>query len=266
MIYAIDPGRHMTKFCSSKGFSQFPSKLGEWYDRTGHRDIRYGEFDFEIEYKGEKWFGGTLAEYACDLATTIHADNAKTRIENLVLILTCLHSIANEKNIRVITCQPIIDHTDENKRRIKQMLEGTHKITINDIPKTLNIVEAAVACEGGVAAYSLNQFFKVLRILDFGSATINAATLIDGKFIPNQSGTLRFGFETSGTIDFKRMAAKTNELTRKWNRNDELVLLGGGAGEMFPYIKEDFHKTILHPQAQYANVLGLWKVANSIWQ
>jgi plasmid segregation protein ParM len=265
MIAAIDSGRNATKVCTQKGYFSFPSLLGEWHDRTGFRDYSYGPYDLEIEYKGQRFFGGTLAEYECDFATTMHT-KTKDNTENLILVLSALFLTCEESGVRVIVGEPITSHTDQNKASLKRLIEGTHSIAINGTKKTFNILECLVSCEGGVSAYSLPQIPDKLRILDFGSSTVNAATLIHGKYVRNQSDTLPFGMETNANTDIERMARRViSQVARKWSTQDEIVVIGG-AGEMFlPYVKEEFPQAKLHPQPTYANVIGMYKVACSKW-
>ncbi len=267
-IGVIDNGRNATKiYIPSKNEAiKFPSILGEWKDRTGFRDLKYGNYDLEIEVDNQKYYGGNLAEYECTWGTTLHT-KTKDNKENLINILTALHLTVPEGMVKVITCQPIKVHTDENKQKIKDMLIGKKSITINGITKTFNILDVAVACESGVAAYSLSQIPSSLRLLDFGSATVNIASLRNKKFIRNESDTLFFGLETEEDINEERMAKKViSHSSKKWNSNDQVVLVGGGASKFHPYIKEYFPNTQIHPNAEFANVIGMWKVACSIWQ
>jgi len=263
MIIAIDSGRHSTKVCTQKGYFQFPSLLGEWHNRTGFRESVFGPYDLEIEYKGKRWFGGTLAENECDFAVTMHTET-KDNIENLILILSALHLTTDERNVRVITGEPIKSHTDENKAILKRLIEGEHTIKINGVSKTFQILSALVACEAGVAAFSLSHIPPKLRVLDFGSATVNAASLVNGRYVKNQSFTLPFGLETNESTDVERMARRViSQLSRKWSQKDDLFVIGGGGEVFLPYVKEEFSKAQLHPLPQYANVIGMYKVACS---
>lgn len=266
MVVAIDTGRSTTKVCTKDGYFHFPSALGEWIDRTGNKETVYGDFDLEIEHEGKRYFGGTLAQYESDWDTTMHTET-KNNIENLILVLTALHLTCDKSRVKVITGQPIKVHTDENKKLIKEMIAGKNTIILNGTKKEFYIEDVAVSCEGGVSAYSLQYLPRILRILDFGSATVNGATLIDGKYVKNQSKTLPFGLETTEEINEERMASKIiSEYSRKWRANDDVVLVGGGGEKFLPYIKDYFKKSVLHTEPLYANAIGMYKVGVSIWQ
>jgi plasmid segregation protein ParM len=263
---AIDNGRAFNKIATQSKTFSYPSVLGEWKDRSGFKETKFGEYDLEIEFESKRWFGGTLALNESTFQCTMHTET-KDRLENLVNILTSIHLATEESNIRVITCQPIKVHTDENKRIIKEMLLGSKTITVNGITKTFNIEDVLIACEGGVAAYSLSSYPKLLRLIDVGSATINTATLRNDKFILNESSTLPFGLDTEEDIDLEKLASKViSECSKKWKPTNHVVLVGGGAEKLLPYIQDYFKKTTLHPHHQFANVMGMYKVGCSQWQ
>jgi plasmid segregation protein ParM len=264
---AIDNGRKWIKDYSIEGAKLIPSDLGEWHDRSGFRDTKYGEYDLEIIFDNQRFFGGSLAQYESTWKTTMHTQT-KTNVENLINILTALHLSMDSGKVKIITCQPIKVHTEENKKEIREMLLGEKTITINQVTKTFQIEDVLVACEGGVAAYSLQSLPKQIRIIDLGSATVNFATINQGKFIRNESDTLFFGMETQEEINTERMAGRIiSELSRRqWTPNDTVILVGGGAETFHPYIKKYFIKAQVHPNAIFANVIGMWKVGASQWQ
>jgi plasmid segregation protein ParM len=265
-IIAIDNGRAFNKVVTQAKTFSFPSVLGEWKDRSGFKETKFGDYDLEIEFSGKRWFGGTLAKYESTFQCTMHTET-KDRMENLINILTGIHLATDSSNVRVITCQPIKVHNDENKQKIKEMLMGEKVITVNGRTKTFFIEDVLIACEGGVAAYSLQSYPKLLRLLDVGSATINAATLRDSKFVFNESLTLPFGLDTEEDVDLEKMASKIiSECSKKWKPTNHVVLVGGGAEKLLPYIQDYFKKTSLHPNCQFANAQAMYKVGVSIWQ
>lgn len=264
---AIDNGRRWIKEYTNEGVKLIPSDLGEWHDRSGFKDTKYGDYDLEIMFNSQRYFGGNLAQYESTWKTTMHTQT-KSNVENLINILTALHLSMDSGKVKIITCQPIRVHTEDNKKEIKEMLQGEKTITINGVTKTFEIEDVLVACEGGVAAYSLQSLPKQIKLIDLGSATVNFATIRDGKFIRNESDTLFFGMETQEEMNTERMAGRIiSELSRRqWNPQDTVVLVGGGAEIFHSYIKKYFVKSQVHPNAIYANVIGMWKVGASQWQ
>lgn len=79
------------------------------------------------------------------------------------------------------------------------MLLGSHDLSLNGVKKTIIINRVEVAAEGGAAFWS-NPQTGLVRIIDAGSATINCASLVDGKYIDKDSFTINFGCNTTNQM------------------------------------------------------------------
>src|SRR5690606_17250244 len=80
----------------------------------------------------------------------------------------------------------------------------------------------------------------LVRILDIGSGTVNAATIQSKRFINNASATFNFGMETVNQKDLASVASGVirNTTKLKWDRADNVRVCGGIATDMIPYIQE----------------------------
>jgi plasmid segregation protein ParM len=181
-------------------------------------------------------------------------------------------------DFKVVVGQPISMHTPTEKSKMKKMLEKTHAITVNGDYKQITILRAEVAAEGGAAFWSNPQKGKV-RILDFGSGTVNAATLIEGRYIDRDSFTLKFGLNTIRSQDLTEMGRYVaNECLKKWNEQDDVYCVGGGAELMIDHLHEYFPNVKpLQPKVGgglntkvlppiFANAVGFYKIGNKVFQ
>jgi len=109
------------------------------------------------------------------------------------------------------------------------MLLGSHDLTLNGVKKTIKINRVEVAAEGGAAFWSNSQTVLV-RIIDAGSATINCASLVDGKYIDKDSFTINFGCNTTKSNDLYAMVRGiVAQTSKKWSPSDTVLVMGGAA-------------------------------------
>jgi plasmid segregation protein ParM len=112
-------------------------------------------------------------------------------------------------------------------------------------------------------------------VLDIGSGTSNAATIIDMRHINTASDTYNFGSETVRNKELESIARGIIRSTTslKWHKSDEVSICGGITKGIAPYLSEHYYNaeiiepTIirggvdlkLHPV--FANSVGLYELA-----
>lgn len=269
MIVSIDAGNSETKYCSQYGVGKFPSVLGEFRERRLEQN--FGDSDMVYEYKGKKGFAGTLAKYESEFAGSVMGDT-KAHEDAKIRILLALYMIG-EAEYQIVTGQPIGKHVPEEKLAIKAMLLGKHSISVNGVAMSFVVSNAEVAAEGGAAFWADPQD-GLIRILDIGSGTVNGATLCDSRYIDKDSFTISFGADTNISNDMEALTRGiATQALKKWNRNDKVLIAGGIAKGITPYIQKFFPSAeiikpslrgqILHPV--YANAVGFYQIARGVY-
>ena len=255
-IVGIDGGNNQVKIYGPYGPMRFPANLGEWRDRKLTQN--HGPFDIEYEFRGKKGFGGTLAINESEYDGSLPGDT-KAHDDHLIRVLLALHQYSPAVRFKIVVGQPIEKHDEHEKNRIKEMLEGKHSMTINGLNKNIEIIEAVVAAESGSAFWS-NPKSGLVHILDFGSGTVNAATLRDGRYVDKDSFTIVAGMDTNKTKDNQAMArAVAAKALKKWQRSGQIYVVGGAAEVMQEPMKEHFYEVeILKPKVNIGEYAG-WK-------
>lgn len=239
MIVAVDAGGYQTKFYDGVKVEVFPSLIGyDWRERK--LSSKYGSYDYEFEYRGIKGFAGTLAQYESDCVDSRKGDT-KAHDDARLRVLIALHQFGNGSRYKLVVGQPIGKHTEQEKKKIKSMLLGTHLLKINHVEKEIVIDRVEVAAEG-VAAGLLIGSLDLIRIIDIGSGTVNYGTMINRKFNDKGSFTLATGMETTLTTDY---IAFTRQIALRaiqggWQPSDKVYLVGGGADKVISYITDYF--------------------------
>lgn len=260
MVVSVDCGRSGVKVVTAAKYFSFPSYIGEWRERRLVSD--HGD-SIEMEYQSERYFVGTLAKYESEFARSMMTDS-KAHEDTLLLILTALHLAGAIGDVKVITGVPVVQHTDEEKRRLKALLQGLHRVKVNRQEREINIVRVEVAIEGG-AAFWANPMLGTVRILDAGSKTINYVTMQDKRYIDRESGTLPFGFDTNKSNDTKQICNRiVGEVSKKWRADDKLLLVGGKAKELHQYLSPYFKNLELAPNYLFANARGFYKIGAAL--
>jgi len=274
MIVGIDAGNYQVKVVGPYGEASFLSNICDHYER---KVTEQGADDMVWEYEGRKGFAGTLAAREDEFGGVMYGDS-KAHEDAKIRILLGLHRYCNDgDNIRLVTGQPIIKHTDEEKAKIQSMLKGSHDLKVNGITKTLFIDDVRIAPEGS-AAYWINPKSGAVKILDVGSGTVNVASIRSKMHINNESNTLGFGMETLNNANVEQMALGiVRNLTKKWTMNDEVLVCGGMAEEIQPHIQRHFtNAKVLRPiyrynggikqlHPVYANACGFYEIAKGIY-
>ncbi|MCT8138665.1 hypothetical protein H1D32_13475 [Anaerobacillus sp. CMMVII] len=111
-IVGGDFGRRNVKIFTGQKMFHFASFVGEARERNLKN--RHSNNDLEVEFEGEKYYVGDLAERESEFYRSMMTEQ-KDHEDTRILALTALHQ-ANVKEIRLITGLPIVNHNEENKR------------------------------------------------------------------------------------------------------------------------------------------------------
>jgi plasmid segregation protein ParM len=277
MILGIDSGNYMVKVVGEKGALSFISTIGE--AREINLKQKHGEDDMYFEYEGKKGFAGTLALYESEFCGSIMG-GTKNHTDNKTRVLLGIHRYLTKFNLRdnqiqIVVGQPISMHNEDEKSQIRDMLTGKHTISVNEVEKTFWITSVIVAAEGGSAYWSGKQKEGLIRLIDVGSGTVNCCTILDSRFIDRESETLNFGANTTKTKDLSALARGIATHTlKKWNREDEVYVVGGIAEEIATPLQQYFNRVqILYPilnelyiKPVYANAVAFYRIGVSVYE
>lgn len=279
LILGVDAGNHRAKVVGSCGIDTFRTAICDWFERNVIE--RFDEDDMEFEIDGRKGFAGTIATVEDEFGGGSMFGESKAHDDNKVRILLALYRYINkycpgEHTIGLVTGQPIVSHKPEEKEAIRSMLIGPHEIFVNGRMQRLNIMDVRIAPEGAAAFWS-NPMVSEIKILDIGSATINACAISNKRVVNTFSDTFNIGMETvSDKENLERIARgiirKTTEL--KWKKTDKVLVCGGVAEDILPHITEHYTMArVLVPQYRkgegkayplnpvYANAVGFYELA-----
>lgn len=279
LILGIDAGGHKVKVAGPFGTDSFKSNNSAWFERPVKEEI--GESDMEYEIDGQKGFAGTLAEREAEFQSGNHYGDTKAHPHVKVRVLLAIHRYMlkysiEAKYVKIVTGQPISNNAERQK--IVNMLEGPHEYTVNDVKRKITINEVKVSPEG-VGAFWSNPSAELTRIIDVGSGTVNAISMLDKKNINKSSGTLGKGMETLLNKSVENMATGVISFTTElgWNRNDRVLVCGGVAEEITPILKQHFpNAEIITPMLKreldvvqtkpiYANAVGFYNLAKVVY-
>lgn len=275
-ILGIDAGNHEVKVVGPEGPIKFSSKLGlRDRDITLRNEPRPD--DMEVVFRGKEWFAGTLAGESLFGGTT-KKGLTKANEEVLIRVLLALFKYDNESVHDIVVGQPIKMHKDEEKKKIKALLEGPpHEITVNGVTRAISIRSVQVAAEGASVGL-LEPIEGVSHILDVGSGTINWATVeCEGKsvrFKDRDSDTINFGLSSREKINFDEVVRLIgNTLTPIWDAEDPVRVVGAVADRLVAPLKEYFPNAVsYHPNVStrnldpvYANAAAFFTIARTLY-
>jgi plasmid segregation protein ParM len=258
MRLGIDAGNYKVKICGERGLMDFISSIGEAREIKLHQN--HGQDDMVFEYEGDTGFAGSLALYESEFSGSIMGDT-KAHKDTLLRVLIGIHRYStlyqiDETEFDIVVGQPISKHTFDEKDKLKEMLKGWHTITVNGIEKSFHIRGCEVAAEG-VSAFFSNPTNGLVRILDIGSGTVNFSTILEGRFVDKDSGTLPFGVNTNKSNNLQALSRGIATHTlKKWDSNDNVFVVGGISETILPHLKQYFPNVeILYPiySQQYVN-------------
>lgn len=275
-IIGIDAGNYKTKVCTAKGVFDFDSAFAPYHELYVRDEEDFGPDDMIIEYKGVKEFAGTLAKrenhFENDqLANSVFGDT-KYHEDALKRILIAIAKTKSKGPAKIFVGQPITKHS-EDKEKIKKMLEGIHQIVINGVKYEIEIEEVNVGVEGFAAAMCIPNLQPITRIIDFGSGTVNYATLKDGKRVNVGSGTITQGSETTEIGALLRATLNTLR-NQKWKAEDHVWICGGIAKRVFKEVQKWFpNAKLIFPLSNnevqgshFVNAIALYKLAKEVYK
>ncbi|MGM7720514.1 ParM/StbA family protein [Metabacillus sp. Hm71] len=276
MILGIDAGNNEVKIAGKYGLIKFLSDIGE--GRSINLEQVHGEDDMVFEYEGRYGFAGSLAKYESEFSGAIMGDS-KAHEDTKLRVLLGIHRYltlynVEDYNFQIIVGQPISKHTPSEKEKLKKILQGKHIITVNGIKKKININVVNVAAEG-VSSFWANPKEGLTRIIDLGSGTTNYATVLDGRFIDKDSGTLPYGMNTNKSNDIEALARGiATETLKKWKKEDQVYLVGGAANliehlmkQFYPNVQlldPIFNRRIQDPI--YANAIAFYNIGVNVYE
>jgi plasmid segregation protein ParM len=154
------------------------------------------------------------------------------------------------------------------------MIKGWHTITVNGVEKSFHIRNIEVAAEG-VSSYWSNPTNGLVRILDVGSGTVNYSSIIEGRFLDKDSGTLPFGVNTNKTDNLQALSRGiATHVLKKWSPQEKTFIVGGIAEQILPHLKGYFSNIdVLRPiynqqfvNPIYANAVAFYIVGVNIYE
>jgi plasmid segregation protein ParM len=256
MIVGIDAGKYQTKIVCDKGCINFPSKLAAYRELMVNNE----NDNFTIEYNGQKYFGGDLAEREGYIGIS-YKDESKLHYTTLINVLISLYLVGGN-DYKIVVGSPISRRSESEKKQMKEMIKGEHTITINGEEQRINIAECEVSPEGAAGFYSQPEKGFV-QGLDCGSTTVNYFYMSDKKFVDKQSGT--FPFE-DGRVNIEAFLREMEtQLANKFKKGNRTMLLGGNAKEFFPYVRECFPEAFIVQNPVFATSIGFYKIARGIY-
>ena len=283
LILGIDAGNYKGKVMGAFGTDIFRTNICEWFDR----DVKetFGDDDMEFEVGSRKGYAGSIALYEDEFGNGSMYGDTKAHDDTKIRVLLAINRYLskycpNVSRISVVVGQPIKKHNEAEKNKIRDMLLGQHRIKVNGKTRTFTIEQIGIAIEGSSAFWSHPQN-GTIRIIDVGSGTVNAATIIDNRHINNSSDTFNFGMETvNNKEDFHKIAHGIirNTTKLKWNKADKVYICGGASGSIAPHIKEHYtNAELLTPQLiegnevkifepVFANAVGFYAIAKGAFE
>lgn len=260
MLVAVDCGRSYVKVMSEDEAFMFPSKISAWRRRNYRQDL---DGDIELFYQGKRWFIGKLAEREGEFTRQAMQDT-KAVDETLLLTLTAVHLAGGGDNVSLVTGLPIDNYTEHEREAVKALLEGTHEVTVNGKLNRIHIKRVYTTIEGG-GAFFASPRSGLVRIIDVGAKTTNYATFKEKIFIDRESGTMPIGWETVRESDEREMADMIGgTVSKTWSSDDVVILIGGMAKRLEPFVQSHFRYAFAVNNPQTANVRGYYEIGKAL--
>ena len=283
MIIGIDVGRNTVKAVSPKKKIIFKSKVGEWRERK----LTDGG-NYEVQLNDNKYFVADLAEesyFSREMAT-----ESKIHDETKILFLAAVGLLAKpNETVQIVTGLPVYQHTPEVKKELKELLEGEHKIKVqNKKAGNYTIEEIIIAPEGGGAYWDAllnsegkltNEFLteKFVRVVDIGSRTINYCAIPQRKYLDRDSSTLNYGVleltnaaEQPDPVACEQFTRRiVADLSKRWlgyrPATDIILLAGGGSILLKEWLRQHFTLAQFLEDPVFSNAEGFYKMGVAKW-
>ena len=152
--------------------------------------------EYVIEYEGQEYYVGELAEKEGKNATTAHgASDRYWSRHSLLLLLTLAAALIPERQfeLRVVTALPVtLYRTKENRSLVKNALEGWYPFRFNGRDREIVVKVGAVVMEGIGALIQYGEETGKQAVIDIGERTIDLvaadgqtplASLCDGDIL-----------------------------------------------------------------------------------
>ena len=271
MIVAVDGGRSYYKVATENGIkTRFQSLVTPYYKTDW--DCLNTEDDTVIEYEGEKYYVGPIVDVVGDADRGRRFHDDKAGKHTLLLTLRALWKIgANEFDpVDLVTCVPL-DRFNEDKEKMKQLLigenGGIHHFKITNCNgtehRTVRIRNVAVTVEGAGAFFDQPEPGEV-RVFMFGSRKSTAITFRNKRYIPPESQSLPWGWDTllKQNRTHKYVAeAFAGEMSKKWPADSKLLVVGGQADKgLTDAIQEYYRNAYTVGDPQMADARGMVKI------
>lgn len=277
LILGVDAGNHSAKTVGAFGTDIYKTNICDWFDRKVEET--FGKDDMEFEIGGRKGFAGTIAEIEDEFGISSMYGDSKAHDDTKIRVLLAIHRYLKKycphfKEISIVVGQPIKQHNPSEKSKIINMLQGYHEFKVNGEKQSFIIENVRVAPEGSGAFWSFDKM-GTWRIIDIGSGTLNASTIKDKHHVNNASDTFNFGVETlknKNDLEIISRGIIRSTTSLKWQKNDDVLIVGGIAEGIYPHIKEHYNNaTVLKPVLQrvkpielhpvYGNAVGYFELA-----
>lgn len=260
MLVAVDCGRSFVKVRTESRTFMFPSKVSAWRKRNYRQEL---EGDLELQYQGRKWFVGKLAEREGEF-TRQAMQETKAVEETLLLTLTAIHLAGAQGTVDLVTGLPIGNYTEKERESVRKLLEGHHEVTVNGQTRRFYVQRVYTTIEGGGAFFAAPRS-GLVRIVDVGAKTTNYVTFKEKVFIDRESGTMPIGWETVRESNEREMADMiAAHVSKSWGSDDVIILIGGVAQRLEPYLQSHFRYAFAMSDPQTANVRGYYEVGRAL--
>lgn len=272
----VDVGRAKVAVATSHGVRTFPSLVGE------ARALRLGAAgDYQVELDGSAYFVGLLAEESWTRREM--ATESKLHDETRVLFATALGIAHPPAGVVVVTGLPVEQHTPETKAALQRLLGTVQQVTVNGVTVHLHVGRLLVVPEGAGAfwAEAMDDAGMIrrpdligspaspvrCRVLDLGSRTVNYVTLVGGRYLDRESGTLPYGLlelrhmpPGQEAAFARRIMADLSQRVASLQPTDTVLLAGGGALALGPHLLALLPNAHVLPEPVTANARGYRKL------
>lgn len=277
--FVADIGRSGVKPYHKKPLPIIESWVGSAVELAyGYRD-KPGSFRVENPETGEKLFVGKLARQQANNPRQPFY-KTKAHQDNLYLALCTLFDAGYLHGVVTLAMPIPFNYWNEKEiTAIRELFEQRHKYIINDKKIDITIDRIRLAPEAVVAANLMprNAILgdKKLRILEVGHATSTFATFDitrEGalEFNNRETGVINEGWGTNQESVEPDPKELTNQLiaeaSKRWEvrEKDRMMVIGGVAGELAPFVQEQFDKEVIVPEnPRYANSEAFWEALSN---
>lgn len=283
LILGADGGNYKGKFAGVHGTDSFKTNICNWFERD--IEEKFGPDDMEFQIGNRKGFAGSIAEQEDEFGNGTTFGDTKAHEDSKIRILLGIHRYIEKyapgtDTVCLVTGQPISNHKESEKQKIRKMLIGQHEFIVNKKKAKFFIEDVKIAPEGSSAFWSAPRP-GLCRIIDLGSGTCNMATISEKKHIHKSSGTMNIGMETiKNKSDYEGIArAIFQQGTKlKWSKNDTVLVCGGVTTAILPSIQKHFPQAeaikpllkrecdILAVNPSFANAVAFYNMAKGTFQ